>query len=211
MAKKKEECVEIDANPFEDCRFREESENNEKARAKFEEGLSIVNNNKTSYEQKLDKLIDLNTMVLPFLFKELYARNPNAERSVVGSRICIALKAATEILIKRRESEVSEEINPENPKFQKAFEWFIEVVRASMEEAGMDSTSINNTFNVMANRLQGWEALIAKSLKGVSCKALSEVENPFVKDFMAQLRGEVKNENIPPRDSNVNLSVKSIN
>lgn len=213
MAKKKElECAEIDGNPFEDNSFQEsDRQKNEEARAKFEEGISAVNSDTLPFERKLDKLIDLNNMVLPYLFKELYARYPNADRSVVGARICIALKTATDILIKKRESEVSEEINPDSPKFQKAFEWFIEVVRASMEEAGMDSVAINNTFNVMANRLQGWENLVSKSLKGVSSKALSEVQNPFVKDFISQLHGEEKNPEIPPRERNVEASQKFIN
>lgn len=213
MAKKKElECAEIDGNPFEDNSFQEsDRQKNEEARAKFEEGISAVNSDTLPFERKLDKLIDLNNMVLPYLFKELYARYPNADRSVVGARICIALKTATDILIKKRESEVSEEINPDSPKFQKAFEWFIEVVRASMEEAGMDSVAINNTFNVMANRLQGWENLVSKSLKGVSSKALSEVQNPFVKDFIAQLHGEEKNPEIPPRERNVEAPQKFIN
>ena len=213
MAKKKElECAEIDGNPFEDNSFQEsDRQKNEEARAKFEEGISAVNSDTLPFERKLDKLIDLNNMVLPYLFKELYARYPNADRSVVGARICIALKTATDILIKKRESEVSEEINPDSPKFQKAFEWFIEVVRASMEEAGMDSVAINNTFNVMANRLQGWENLVSKSLKGVSSKALYEVQNPFVKDFISQLHGEEKNPEIPPRERNVEASQKFIN
>ena len=158
--------------------------------SEFLKGLEEINDTNVSYDRKLEIVVKLNSQVLPSMFRELFAQKPNADRSMVGSRMCMALKNMTDVIVKKRETEVSEEINPDSPKFQKAFEWFIETVRVSMEEAGMDSTSINNTFNVMANRLQGWEQMINRSLRGVSSKAMSEVENPFIKDFIARTRGE---------------------
>ena len=183
----------------------------EQARQKFEKGLEVVNNPHSTYDEKFNTLIQLNTLILPFAFQELSAQIPNPDRSVIASRICTALKDATSILMKKRETELTEEINPDSPKFQKSFEWFIEVVRASMEEAGVDSTTMNNVFNVMSNRLQGWEQMILKSLKGVSSKALSEVENPFIKDFIAKTKGEVIVDSSSPKNPTVITSPSVLN
>lgn len=161
------------------------------AESEFMNGLKEISDPAIPFDKKLDTAVRLNSQVLPYLFKELSAQKPNADRSAVGARMCTVLKNVTDIIVKKKESEVSEEINPDSPKFQKAFEWFIETVRVSMEEAGVDSISINNTFNVMVNRLQGWEQMVSRSLKGVTSKAMSEVENPFIRDFMSRLKVDV--------------------
>lgn len=144
-------------------------------------------------EKKLDSVVKMMAMNLPQQFNETLSDVPNVDRSIISNRLIASLKDIVTILVKRKEIEVSEEINPESLKFQKAFEWFVEAVHSAMVEAGADSTVINNTFNVLANKLQGWEFMISKQLKGVSSKALDSIDNPFVDNFINQLHQE-KNE-----------------
>lgn len=156
--------------------------------AKFNEDLACLNQKDMPYSQKLDLLLALQTQVVPLIFQELAAPIPSVDRSVIASRACISLKEAAAIIIKKREAELSDELNPESPKFQMAFYWFLELVHQTIQELNVDPTITNNVFNLLSQKLAGWEALLAKSMKGLSLKALEQTKNPFIENVKLQIQ-----------------------
>lgn len=133
-----------------------------------------------SFNQKMDKILEVNTLVIPELFREFTSSMPSVDKSMVGVRILSAIKDLSSIILKKREAEMAEEINPNSPKFQLIFSWFIEVLNAVLERQGLDIIQINNIFNDLSSELNGWEDKIIKRLRGVSAKALDQVKNPLV-------------------------------
>jgi len=156
--------------------------------AAFQADIEKLNNPNMPYNEKLDLIIELKTRIVPLVFKELYASFPNPEISLIASRASFALKEAAAIIIKKRESEVTDEINPFSPKFQKAFYWIIELFHQVLVENGVDEITTNNVFTNLSTKLLGWEEVIAKQLKSISAKALEKVENPFIAKFKESLK-----------------------
>jgi hypothetical protein len=154
----------------------------------FQKDIERLNDPNMPYNEKLDLIIELKTRIVPLVFKELYASFPNPEISLIASRASFALKEAAAIIIKKRESEVSDEINPFSPKFQKAFYWLIELFHQTLVENGCDEITVNNVFSTLSSKLLGWEEIIAKQLKSISSKALEKVENPFIAKFKEELK-----------------------
>lgn len=156
--------------------------------AAFQADIEKLNNPNMPYNEKLDLIIELKTRIVPLVFKELYASFPNPEISLIASRASFALKEAAAIIIKKRESEVTDEINPFSPKFQKAFYWIIELFHQVLTENGVDEITTNNVFTNLSTKLLGWEEILAKQLKSISAKALDKVENPFIAKFKESLK-----------------------
>jgi hypothetical protein len=154
----------------------------------FQKDIERLNDPNMPYNEKLDLIIELKTRIVPLVFKELYASFPNPEISLIASRASFALKEAAAIIIKKRESEVTDEINPFSPKFQKAFYWLIELFYTVLMENGVEEISRNNIFTNLSTKLLGWEEVIAKQLKSISSKALDKVENPFIAKFKESLK-----------------------
>lgn len=154
----------------------------------FRADIERLNNPNMPYNEKLDLIIDLKTRIVPLVFKELYSAFPNSDISLIASRASFALKEAAAIIIKKRESEVSDEINPFSPKFQKAFYWLIELFHQVLVENGCDEITVKNIFSALSGKLLGWEEVVAKQLKSISSKALEKVENPFIASFRNDLK-----------------------
>ena len=163
--------------------------------AAFKTDIEKLNDPNMPYNEKLDLIIDLKTRIVPVVFKELYSNFPNPDISLIASRASFALKEAAAIIIKKRESEVTDEINPFSPKFQRAFYMFIELFHKTLQENNVDDITTNNVFNTLSTKLLGWEEQLVKSMKSVSSKALEKIENPFIARFKTELRtAEVKPE-----------------
>lgn len=160
----------------------------------FQRDIEKLNDPNLSYTDKLDLIIELKTRIVPIVFKELYANFPNPEISLIASRASFALKEAAAIIIKKRESEVSDEINPFSPKFQKAFYWIIELFHQTIVENGCDEITTNNIFTTLSTKLLGWEEVLAKQLKSISSKALEKVENPFIAKFKDGIQNPTEEE-----------------
>lgn len=156
----------------------------------FQKDIERLNDPNMPYNEKLDLIIELKTRIVPLVFKELYASFPNPEISLIASRASFALKEAAAIIIKKRESEVTNEINPFSPKFQKAFYWIIELFHQVLVENGVDEITTNNVFTNLSTKLLGWEEVITKQLKSISSKTLDKVENPFIAKFKDSLKVE---------------------
>ncbi|MFA5071036.1 MAG: hypothetical protein WC511_01545 [Candidatus Pacearchaeota archaeon] len=154
--------------------------------------LGRLNDPNVTYNEKLDLIIDLKTRIVPIVFAELFQEKPNADISLIASRASFALKEAASIIIKKRETEVTDDINPYSPKFQKAFFMFIELFHKVMMENGADEIMINNVFGSLSRVLLGWEEQVVKSLKSVSSKALEKIENPFIAKFKDSLKEPTK-------------------
>jgi len=165
--------------------------------AAFRKDIERLNDASLPYNEKLDLIIELKTRIVPLVFQELYSSFPNAEISLIASRAAFALKEAAAIIIKKRESEVSDEINPFSPKFQKAFYWIIELFHQTLIENNCDAITTNNIFTTLSSKLLGWEEVLAKQLKTVSSKALEKVENPFIAKFRDEMRSAYKEEETP--------------
>ena len=198
MAKDREDIGLNDPNPFigADEKFKKAiSRNDIPADAKerllsFEEDIKKLNDPNLPYNEKLDLIIELKTRIVPIVFKELYANFPNSDISLIASRASFALKEAAAIIIKKRESEISDEINPFSPKFQKSFYWIIELFHQTLVENGADEITTNNVFTSLSTKLLGWEEVLAKQLKSISAKALEKVENPFISKFKEELKNK---------------------
>lgn len=160
----------------------------------FQKDIERLNDPNLPYNEKLDLIIELKTRIVPIVFKELYENFPNPEISLIASRASFALKEAAAIIIKKRESEVSDEINPFSPKFQKAFYWIIELFHQTIVENGCDEITTNNVFTTLSTKLLGWEEVLAKQLKSISSKALEKVENPFIAKFKDEIQNRVEEE-----------------
>ncbi len=154
----------------------------------FKTDIEKLNDANMPYNEKLDLIIDLKTRLVPVVFKELYTNFPNPDISLIASRASFALKEAAAIIIKKRESEITDEINPFSPKFQKAFYMFLELFHKVLQENSVDEITINNIFSTMSTKLLGWEEVLNKSLKSISSKALEKIENPFIAKFKEELK-----------------------
>lgn len=133
-----------------------------------------------SFNEKMDKILEINSLVIPELYREFTSSMPSMDKSMVGARTLSAIKDMSGILLKKREAEMAEEINPSSPKFQLIFTWFIEVVNLVLEKQGLDTIQMNNIFSDLSLELNGWEDKIVKRLRGVSAKALDKVKNPLL-------------------------------
>lgn len=158
----------------------------------FQTDIAKLNDPNLPYNEKIDLIIELKTRIVPIVFGELFKSFPNPEISLIASRASFALKEAAAIIIKKRESEVSDEINPFSPKFQKAFYWIIELFHQTLVESGADEITTNNVFTALSTKLLGWEEILSKQLKSISAKALEKVENPFIAKFKEEMKDSAK-------------------
>lgn len=142
--------------------------------------LSKVMGGDLTFNDKMDKILEMNAIIIPEMFREFSSSMPSADKSVVGSRILSAIKDIGSVLIKKRETESSEDIDLSSPKFQMVFTWIIELFKLVLDRQGLDSIQINNIFTDLSSELVGWEEKITKKLKGLSAKVLKEVKNPLV-------------------------------
>jgi hypothetical protein len=152
----------------------------EKDLGKLKACLSEVMGGDLPLGDKMDKILEVNAIIIPELFREFSSSMPSIDKSMIGSRILSAVKDMSGVLLKKRETEVSEEVNPNSPKFQAIFVWFIEVFKMVLDRQGLDTIQINNIFSDLSTELTGWEERISKRLKGLSVKALDEVKNPLL-------------------------------
>lgn len=154
--------------------------------------LSQINDKDLPYQSRIESLQLLTTTLVPTLFQELLSEAPNVERSIVASRALMAIKASSDLMTRKREAEISDELNPYSPKFQLAFGWIVETFYNVLQNQGLEDLQVNSIFNDLAVSLTGLEDKLEKRLKGVASKALAQLENPFVADFKAELKERTK-------------------
>ena len=150
--------------------------------------LKKINDPNLELTQRLELISQtMSSLVVPLISEALSAQ-PNADRSIVFSRILMFLRGVSEQLNKKREIEESDDINCNSAKFQKIFGWFFDVIHKTMEDQKLDPIHINNIFSALHDNFIGWEDRIQKNLKGVSGKALQKIENPFIKDWQKDIK-----------------------
>lgn len=152
-----------------------------------------------SFQQRLDKLVEVQSLIMPQLVAEIFATRPNVGRSVIISRTAMAIRDISNMIIKKREAEVADDLNPYSPKFQASFGWIIELFYMVVAKQGLDQIQISNLFNDLATELVGWEDKLDKRLKGVSSKALDQLNNPFLDDFKQKTQAG-STIDVPPAD-----------
>lgn len=154
----------------------------------FNANLAEINRRDLPYQQKLDLIIEMQTKTCPLIFQQLLSPAPNVDISVIASRTSILLKDISQLIIKKRKTEVAEDINVSSPKFQLIFGWFLELFSRTLHENKVNEVEVSNIFSSLANNLVGWEDRIQKGLKGLSNKALTRAKNPFIEDFKEKLK-----------------------
>lgn len=152
------------------------------------ENLKTINDPNIPLPQRLETIAQTMGLLLPLQIAEGTSARPSVPRSVVLARLMMNLKAIESTLTKKRDIEITDELNPYSPKFQQAFGWFIELFHANLEKEGLDSVQINNVFAALMSDLVGWEDRLEKRLRGVSGKALQMLDNPFVREFTDGLK-----------------------
>jgi hypothetical protein len=171
-------------NPF----TQKEDDGIEKLKNEHAELSKKLMSDEVSFEDKMKLLLQMNSKTFPSLIDELKAMEPNVDRSTVAYQILKFHKEMREIVIKKREVEISDEINPYAPKFQFAFESFAELFHAVMISQGIDEIEINNFFMALAGEIAGWEEVLIKAVKGISSKTVSKLHNPFLEKFKDQIK-----------------------
>lgn len=171
-------------NPF----TQRDDDSTAKIKAQFSELYEELMSEEVSFEDKMKALLKMQSRTVPSLIDELEAKEPNVDRSTVAYQILKFLKETREIVIKKREVETSEEINPYSPKFQKVFEFFIELIHGVMVNQGTDEIEISNFFTALSGEIAGWEDEVIKHIKGISGKDLNQLYNPFVEKFRKQIK-----------------------
>jgi len=177
-----------DPNPFqnqEDISKKEPkiSPEDQKLLDTFTEKMMLLNSDQIPYQQKLDIVVDLNTIITPLMFKQLVSPMPSVDFSVIASRTNIALKDISAVIIKKRDAEVADEINLESPKFQLVFTWFMEVFSDVLSRNDIEETAKNNIFTDLSTALLGFEEICQKRLKGASKSAMASATNPLLEKF----------------------------
>jgi len=152
------------------------------------ENIRRINDPTVELTMKIELISQTMSALIVPLMSEALAAAPNADRSVVFSRILMFLRGMSEQLNKKREVEESDDINVHSAKFGKIFGWFIDVVYLTLEEQKIDPIHLNNIFSALHDKFVGWEDRVAKNLQGVSGRALNKVENPFVRDWVSGLK-----------------------
>ena len=142
-----------------------------------------------SFSQKMNAILKMNAIIIPEFFRELTSSMPSVDKSMIASKAISAIKDTGNFLIKKRETEMSEDINLNSPKFQLIFTWFMELINEILMRQGLNTLQVNNIFNDLSLELTGWEDKILKRLKGLSSKALDEVKNPLIE----KIRGKKQN------------------
>jgi hypothetical protein len=143
--------------------------------------LKEIQNTEISFDKRLDSILKVNSLIIPLLFSEMLSDSPDIYRSMVASKVITAIKETGKLLIKKREIELVDEINLNSPKFQLVFGWFLEVINGVLKKQGMNELQLNSIFQELSLELSDWEDRVMKKLKGLSSKALDEIENPFLK------------------------------
>jgi len=167
------------------------SDDSQKVLAEFSQRIEDLNKPDIPYQKKLDAIIELNTRIVPIVFQQLLSPAPNVDVSVIASRACNALRDASSIIIKKREAEATDDIDPASPKFQLVFGWFLELFSETLHDQKIDEITVSNIFNALAAGLAGWEERVQKSLKGLSSKALDKADNPFIREFKEKLKASI--------------------
>jgi hypothetical protein len=75
----------------------------------------------------------------------------------VSGYIINSLRSIAEILIKRRDSSLSERLDVKSPRFQAIFKIWMEFFYSSMEKCGVSSEIIDLVFNQMKADMVDWE------------------------------------------------------
>jgi hypothetical protein len=116
---------------------------------------------------------------------EALAPVPDADRSVILSRLSIHLKAIIDTLARKKEIEASDTFDPSSPEFQICFGWFLDIVK-EVVTAEADPIASNNIFARMATALVGWEEKLPRLLKGL--KGHAPQQNPFIREIEKKSR-----------------------
>jgi len=153
----------------------------EKDRQIFKDFLLNIQEKDTSFQDKMDEVLKMNATIVPYIFQELTSDFPDLDRAAVASKAMSSIKEICNVIIKKRDMEISDDINPNSAKFQAVFGWFMELIHDVISRQGLDTIQINNIFSEISIELSGWEEIILKKLKGLSAKALAEVKNPLLK------------------------------
>lgn len=143
-----------------------------------ESELSSLNN--LTSELAIQKLVNIQKLVLPTLLNELKSPSFSLFRTRVIDRFSAILNNMLSSTIKLREFELKEEIDFNNPKVQMGFSWLIEVFGTCLDEEKIDKGAV---FTHLASKLVGWEDTCNKKLSKLSLKAIqqgSSISNPLL-------------------------------
>lgn len=88
--------------------------------------------------------------------------------------------------------EDKENVDFEHPKVQKAFDFLIEGVIESMQEADIELETINSFLSLLAVKMTGFESELNSRMKGLRGAALDKVQNPLLKAFKIARRAREK-------------------
>lgn len=143
--------------------------------------LKDLQGDSLNFSEKMNTILKINGIVIPEFFRQMTNTMPDTDRARIASNSLSAIKDMSQILMKKREVELSEDINLNSPKFQLVFSWLIEVFNNVLESQSLSRIQINNVFTALSSELAGWEDKVSKRLKGLSSKVLDEVKNPLVK------------------------------
>lgn len=154
----------------------------------FREEYAKLTDTELSYQQKMDSVLKLQGKILPMLFMEAMREKPSQDRAITISRASIAIKDVAGTLKSKHDAEVSEKLNPYSSEFQFTLMWLIELFAEILKREGVGGVQSNNIFSALAVELNGFEDRILNRFKGVASRALNQVGNPFVEDFMLKVR-----------------------
>lgn len=159
-----------------------------RAREAFQGEYGKLTDGDLSFQQKMDTVVRLQGSILPMMFQEAMKERPSPERAMALSKASIAIRDVAGVIQKKHEAEISEKLNPYSAEFQFTLMWLIELFSEVLKREGVVGIQANNVFSVLAVELNGFEDRILNRFKGVAARALNQVKNPFLEDFMSKVR-----------------------
>lgn len=155
----------------------------------FRTALREANDTNLTTSERLERLLGVQSQIIPILMEEMVRSDPNEGRSVAASRAVMAIRDMVNMLVKKHETETQDHFNPRSPKMAVTFGWFIELLHAILSKHIDDDVLVSTVFNDLATELGGWEDKVERRLKGVSAKVLPTLTSPFMENFNEKVRG----------------------
>lgn len=135
---------------------------------------------KGTSEEAIKKLLIIQNLILPSILGELKNSSGSLFRTRVLDRASNLISSMLSAAIKLREFEIKENVDVVgNPKINLMFIWFIDVIKESMEEIGLDKVKF---FEVFSNKLSDWEIKVEQRLKKLSFRDIvnsNNLDNPL--------------------------------
>lgn len=137
---------------------------------------------------RIEQLMRLQSSIMVPLLEEVLSETPDVDRSVVCARALTAVRDTVAMVAKKHDLDSQDDFNPNSPKFQVAFGWFIDLVHRVLQANVPDETLVHNVFNDLQNELAGFEDALTRRLRGVTARSYAAFESPFVADWRERLR-----------------------